>query len=73
MSGKTHATDSDNFQPSDNLKDLKIGTLVEHQKFGVGKVTKLEGVFPNTKATVEFESVGAKQLLLKFAKVKIVV
>ena len=45
--------------------------IVEHQRFGEGKVLKLEGVVPNLKATVFFQNAGQKQLLLKFARLKI--
>ena len=41
---------------------------IEHQRFGIGKVLKIEGTGENTKATVEFQNAGTKQLLLKFAK-----
>ena len=44
---------------------------VKHERFGTGKVVQLEGVFPNTKATVVFNEAGQKQLLLKFAKLDI--
>jgi len=47
------------------------GTQVEHEKFGKGKVLNVEGQTPNEKATVFFPSVGQKQLLLKFAKLKV--
>ena len=47
------------------------GTQVEHQRFGIGKVLKVEGAFPDMKATVFFQNAGNKQLLLKFAKLKI--
>ncbi|WP_068474135.1 ATP-dependent helicase [Saccharicrinis aurantiacus] len=50
---------------------LKEGSLVEHIRFGRGKIVAIEGNPPNTKATVEFENAGIKQLLLKFAKLKI--
>lgn len=53
-------------------KALPEGTIIEHQRFGVGKVVKVEGTGENTKATVDFRNVGTKQLLLKFAKFKIV-
>ena len=56
----------------EHLKDLQIGTTVSHERFGNGKVINLEGSFPNSKATVEFENEGQKQLLLKFAKLQIV-
>ncbi|MCC7303186.1 MAG: UvrD-helicase domain-containing protein [Bacteroidia bacterium] len=55
-----------------HLKDLKPGMSVEHERFGRGKVLKLEGDFPNSKATVLFENNGEKQLILKFARLTIV-
>ena len=51
---------------------LKEGNIIEHQRFGVGTVIKVEGFGENTKATVEFKNAGIKQLLLKFAKYTIV-
>lgn len=51
---------------------LKEGQLIEHQRFGVGRVIKIEGAGENTKATVEFKNAGTKQLLLKFAKYTII-
>ena len=51
---------------------LKEGNVIEHQRFGVGTVIKIEGSGENTKATVEFKNAGVKQLLLKFAKYTIV-
>ena len=51
---------------------LKEGNVIEHQRFGVGTVIKVEGTGENTKATVEFKNAGIKQLLLKFAKYTIV-
>ncbi len=56
----------------DIIEKLQTGMEVEHVKFGKGKVVNLEGEGPNKKATVFFQSVGQKQLLLKFAKLKIV-
>ena len=44
------------------------GCRIEHQRFGIGTVLKIEGTGENTKATVEFLNAGTKQLLLKFAK-----
>ena len=51
---------------------IKEGNVIEHQRFGVGTVIKVEGTGENTKATVEFKNAGIKQLLLKFAKYTIV-
>ena len=52
--------------------DLHEGTRIEHQRFGIGTVIKIEGTGENAKATVEFKNTGTKQLLLKFAKFKII-
>ena len=52
--------------------EIQVGVEVQHEKFGKGKVIKVEGENPNEKATVFFPSEGQKQLLLKFAKLKIV-
>ncbi len=51
---------------------LREGTVVEHQRFGRGVVCCVEGTGENMKATVQFDVVGRKQLLLKFAKLRIV-
>ena len=51
--------------------DLHEGARIEHMRFGVGTVVRIEGTGENTKATVEFTNAGTKQLLLKFAKFKI--
>jgi DNA helicase-2/ATP-dependent DNA helicase PcrA len=51
---------------------LQEGNVIEHQRFGIGRVIKIEGSGENTKATVEFKNAGTKQLLLKFAKYTIV-
>ena len=51
---------------------LAVGMEIEHQRFGRGRVMAIEGNGENTKATIEFQSVGRKQLLLKFARYKVV-
>ncbi|MEN8118274.1 MAG: 3'-5' exonuclease, partial [Bacteroidota bacterium] len=55
----------------DDPAKIQPGMVVEHQRFGEGKVLKVEGIPPNIKATVFFQTAGQKQLLLKFAKLKI--
>ena len=55
-----------------SASDLHEGCIIEHQRFGVGTVIKIEGTGENTKATVQFRNTGTKQLLLKFAKFKII-
>jgi len=64
-------TASNNFVP-DNTNNLQVGMEVEHQRFGIGKVIHMEGERANQKATVFFQKAGQKQLLLQFAKLKIV-
>ncbi len=56
---------------SDDLSALQAGMNVQHDRFGRGVVLTLEGEPPNARATVEFTAAGKKQLLLKFAKLKI--
>ena len=55
-----------------SASDLREGARIEHQRFGVGTVVRIEGTGENSKATVEFRNAGTKQLLLKFAKFKII-
>jgi DNA helicase-2/ATP-dependent DNA helicase PcrA len=55
-----------------NVGELREGSTIEHQRFGIGTVIKIEGTGENTKATVDFRNTGTKQLLLKFAKFKII-
>ena len=52
------------------MENVEVGMKVEHPRFGIGEVVLLEGSVPNTKATVQFP-IGRKQLLLKFAKLRI--
>ena len=47
---------------------LKEGNVIEHQRFGIGTVVRIEGSGENAKATVTFKNAGTKQLLLKFAR-----
>jgi len=58
------------FAPSDT-SNLLVGMEVEHERFGFGKVINLEGNKPDVKATIFFKEIGQKQLLLKFAKLRI--
>lgn len=58
--------------PSSSASSLSIGNVIEHDRFGIGDVINIEGSGENTKATVKFRNVGTKQLLLKFAKFKVI-
>lgn len=51
---------------------LSEGQVIEHERFGIGTVLKVDGTGENTKATVQFRNTGTKQLLLKFARFKII-
>ena len=62
---------SDGFSPSDT-SGLQVGMEVEHERFGFGKVVHMEGTKPDLKATIFFKELGQKQLLLKFAKLRII-
>ena len=55
-----------------NPEDIQAGMIVEHQRFGRGKVLQMEGKAPDIQATVFFQNTGKKQLLLKFAKLRII-
>ena len=55
-----------------NATSLSVGATIEHQRFGVGEIVSLEGKGENAKATVDFRNAGRKQLLLKFAKFKVI-
>lgn len=57
---------------SKEAKELEEGDIIEHERFGQGEVTSIELSGNDRRAIVEFESAGRKQLLLKFAKFKIV-
>ena len=52
--------------------DVIIGNIVEHNRFGTGRVLSLEGNGPNKKAEIEFGTIGKKKLLLQFAKLKVI-
>ena len=65
------ASSSSSLKPTSS-SSLREGCKIEHQRFGIGEVLKLEGSGENAKATVAFTHAGTKQLLLKFAKYTII-
>jgi len=67
---KSESINDDGFK-GDDPDEVAEGMLVEHQRFGTGKVVKVEGTYPDKKAIVLFNKTGQKRLLLKFAKLKI--
>ena len=50
---------------------LQEGQIIEHERFGIGEVVKIEGTGDNIKATIHFKNAGQKQLLLRFARFKV--
>ena len=65
----SHVPSAD-FVPTDTF-DLAEGDKVEHLKFGFGVVTKMDVNGTDRKATVKFDLVGEKTLLLSFAKLRV--
>jgi DNA helicase-2/ATP-dependent DNA helicase PcrA len=59
-----------NFVAGD-ISHLKVGNMVQHQRFGRGVVAEIEGEGQNQKAKVNFDNIGTKVLVLKFAKMRI--
>ena len=57
--------------PTTELLNLTEGMIVEHGRFGKGKVIQIEGNKNDKKAVIEFRGIGVKNLLLRFAKLKI--
>ena len=58
----------------DKKENINIieGATVIHNRFGKGIVIRVEGENSNTKALINFDISGEKQLLLKFAKLKVI-
>jgi DNA helicase-2/ATP-dependent DNA helicase PcrA len=52
--------------------DLTVGDWVEHDHFGRGRIVRLVGAGANARATVNFANYGEKQLLLAYAKLRLV-
>jgi DNA helicase-2/ATP-dependent DNA helicase PcrA len=67
---KEHVPSAD-FVASDT-SNLQVGQKVEHQKFGFGEVTKMEGAAHNPVATVNFELNGEKKIMLNYARLRII-
>ena len=57
---------------SEAAEQLMVGNVIEHERFGRGVVTSIELLGGDKRAFVTFDSAGQKQLLLKFAKFRIV-
>ena len=57
---------------SASIAGVQAGQMIEHERFGLGEVIKVEGTGDNAKATIHFKNAGDKQLLLRFARFKVV-
>ncbi len=53
-----------------DMRELRVGERVEHEKFGAGLILKLSGSAPEMKAVIDFDSFGEKLLLLKYARLR---
>lgn len=68
---KKVATTSSSRSVSTSNTSLQEGQTIEHERFGIGEVVKIEGEGDNMKATIHFRNAGNKQLLLRFARFKV--
>jgi DNA helicase-2/ATP-dependent DNA helicase PcrA len=75
MAGRSMAAPTADYDeaepPPPEYEHLKVGCLVQHAKFGVGKVVKLSQPWPKTRAVIDFQSVGRKTLVLKMANLEL--
>ena len=55
-----------------SVTGVRAGQMIEHERFGLGEVLKVEGTGDNAKATIHFKNAGDKQLLLRFARFKVI-
>jgi len=70
-SGFQEEREPDYENESQEIMTLRVGAKVEHESFGMGKVLQLAGSGESAKAVVLFDSVGAKNLMLKYAKLRL--
>lgn len=78
---KTAFRPAGNMRPLSSLKrassgekggeQLQVGQLIEHERFGIGEVLRVDGEGDNRKAAIRFRNAGEKQLLLRFARFKL--
>jgi DNA helicase II / ATP-dependent DNA helicase PcrA len=71
VSTKTIPAAIANFVP-DDTSTLVVGTKVQHERFGYGNVTSLEGAVTNKIATIDFGTSGEKKIMLNYAKLRII-
>ena len=69
--GKFQVVTESMLKDAGSVQSLKVGSVIEHERFGIGSVLEVEGSGGDTKARIKFLNVGEKTLLLKFARYKI--
>ena len=69
--GKFQKVTESMLKDSAPAQTLKVGNVIEHERFGLGTVLSVEGTGGDTKAVIKFLNLGEKTLLLKFARYKI--
>lgn len=69
--GKFQVVTESMLKDSALVEPLKVGSVIEHERFGIGTVLEVEGSGGDTKARIKFLNVGEKTLLLKFARYKV--
>ena len=67
-----HNTSASPIRQTSANAPLCVGQVIEHERFGIGDVLRVEGFGDNCKATIRFRNVGEKQLLLRFARFKVI-
>ncbi len=65
-------TVSPSVAPGAGITGVQPGQTIEHERFGIGQVIRVEGSGDNAKATIHFRNAGDKQLLLRFARFKVI-
>ena len=72
MKPKASSTSSESATITFNGQLLQAGTRIAHDRFGEGTITSVDGSNDNARISVDFDHVGKKTLLLKFAKIKVI-
>ncbi|MCK5113903.1 MAG: UvrD-helicase domain-containing protein [Phycisphaerae bacterium] len=70
--GLSPSDDHEDAPPPSEYEHLKVGCMISHGKYGVGKVVKLSRAWPDTRATILFHSCGQKTIVLAYTNVEIV-
>ena len=68
---RIESSSASGFKPEHSKDDVSIGNIIQHERFGKGKIVKIESISGEDSITVDFGVVGIKKLLLRFAKFQI--